>query len=147
MCLLVVGGMEAKSNNLEINGKWNGDVSGVCIVVWGVRWGPPWSQMIDICVLDIDWVGWDKKMLNMRILGSGVGFLPMKIVAKWNGDVSEVCIVVWGVRWGPPWSQMIDICVLDTDGVGWGEKMLNMRILGPGVGFLYLVVVPEDVVF
>ena len=25
--------------------------------------------------------------------------------------------------------------------------MLNMRILGPGVGFLYLVVVPEDVVF
>ena len=57
-------------------------------------------------------------MLNMRILGSGVGFLPMNIVAKCNGDVSGVCIVVWGVRWGPPWSQMIDICVLDTDGVG-----------------------------
>ena len=35
---------------------------------------------------------------------------------KW--DMSGVDNVIWGVRWGPPWSQMVAVSVLDTDGVG-----------------------------
>ena len=30
-------------------------------------------------------------------------------VAKENWDFGGVCIVVWGVRWGTPWPQVVDI--------------------------------------
>ena len=57
-------------------------------------------------------------MVNMMILGPGFGFLPMKILAKQKWDMSGVDNVIWGVRRGPPWSQMVAVSVLDTDGVG-----------------------------
>ena len=40
-------------------------------------------------------------MLNMGILGSGVGFLSMKIEAKSNGDVSGYVLLFRWSDWGP----------------------------------------------
>ena len=45
----------------------------------------------------------------MLILGKYYLTLFPLNVAKENRDFGGVCIVVWGVRWGPPWPQVVDI--------------------------------------
>ena len=62
--------MAARSTATQSNPvQENWAVAGVRIAVWGVRWGPPWSQSVDMGPLVRDGVGGEKKMAGLRILG------------------------------------------------------------------------------
>ena len=104
--------------------------AGVCIVVWGVWWGPPWAQVVDTGPLATVEVGWDEKKIFMQIRGKYYLTLFPLEVAQENRVFAGVCIVVWGVWWGPPWAQVVDTGPLATVEVGWDEKKIFMQIRG-----------------
>ena len=54
---------------------------------------------------------------------------PLK-VAQENRVFAGVRIVVRGVRWGPPWAQVVDIGPLASIEVGLDEKIIFMQIRG-----------------
>ena len=65
--------------------------------------------MVDIGPLASIEVGLDEKIIFMQIRGKYyLTLFPLK-VAQENRVFAGVRIVVWGVRWGPPWPQVVDI--------------------------------------
>ena len=63
-------------------------------------------------------VGLEKKKVHMAIWREYYWSLPSWKVAKENGLVSGVNIVVWGFCWGPSGSQLADTWPLAIGEVG-----------------------------
>ena len=87
------------------------------IVVWGVQWGPLKPQLGNMGPLVTDGVCGKKNGLILD-------FWPRLFDITHNEShcgkrvILGVFTAVWGVRYGPPWSQMDNMGPLVTDGVG-----------------------------
>ena len=65
--------------------------------------------MADTWPLAMGEVGLKEEKVHLAILREYYWSLPSWKAAKENGLISEVNIVVWGLQWGPPGSQMAGI--------------------------------------
>ena len=68
------------------------------------------------------WGGLRKEKVHLAVLRENYWSLPSWKAAKENGLVSGVNIVVWGLQWGSPGSQLANTWPLATGEVGWEKK-------------------------